>query len=678
MTEKNLTEAAWKSFSKGKDYKDAALIKGMAALAKAEKTGPKDELEALDEIGKQADVLRKAGKADKELLAYLDLLDKALDKQRKTSQQAQREAESSEEEEEESPALLTSKMIPLIKQLRKGDIVMPVLIATTGKDTAILISRRSISPARGKLLKEYLGASGGLKFIKGECLLEQKALTFVVQSQAAGLAKKLKAALLTQVELRLKVRVRGEDPNDLDEEGEENEEEGEETPGGAPGTTAEVPTRPSDALKARFEERLAKLEPLVAAALRTPGAEASKIRAVTAFAREKGDSGGYDAGLKALETLEKLLGAPASEVPQAPPLPTGQPSPGAPKNEGVSEANAAFTARLTALMPKVKEAITTAGPHALDIKLKVSEAGVFARKRDFEQANALLDDAEKLLAQGTDGSPTPDVDRTKAFNARLAAMQGAIKTALAGPLGAELKPLVAAIAAAKNDLDKGDEALDAIEALLERGPAPTTGGDEAEWSRSLAAIEERFTEVLSGNPADAQKLRATMAFATEQAEAGQYSRGIAALARLKDMLETAAQGGPEKGAPAKGVVAYRSALLAFKGAFTAVQSQLQALKSAIPARLPDETELAEELESELQAFNEELQDAVDAAMSAAKDDQAPVTKVLADTLAAYQEEVATHALIRHVDRNPFGAKVAVAQTLGNALREIVKTMPTPA
>ena len=360
-------------------------------------------------------------------------------------------------------------------------------------------------------------------------------------------------------------------------------------------------------------------------------------------------------------------------------MPTGQPVPGAPKNEAVNEANAAFTARLTALMPKVKEAITAAGPQALDIKLKVSEAGVYARKRDFEQANALLDEADKLLAQGSGGSsgPGPDVDRAKAFNARLAAMQGAIKTAMAGPLAAELKSLVAAITAAKNDLDKGDEALDAIEALLERGPAPTTGGDEAAWSRHLEAIEARYNEVLAGKPAEAQKLRATMAFATEQAEAGQHGRAVAALNRLKDMLETAAQGGPETGAPAKGVVAYRSALLAFKGAFTAVQSQLQALKSAIPARLPDEAELAEELEGELQAFNEELQDAVDAAMSAAKDDQAPVTKVLADTLAAYQEEIARHELIRHVDSNPFGVKVAVAQTLGDALREIVKTMPTP-
>jgi hypothetical protein len=98
---------------------------------------------------------------------------------------------------------------------------MSSLIAVAGKETVVMISKRAISPARGKLLKEQMTNPGGLKFIRGECLFEQNTLTFVVQSPAAGLAKKLKAALLAQTELRLKVRVRGEDPNDIDDDGQE-------------------------------------------------------------------------------------------------------------------------------------------------------------------------------------------------------------------------------------------------------------------------------------------------------------------------------------------------------------------------------------------------------------------------------------------------------------------------
>ena len=33
MTEKSLTEADWKKFSKGRDYKDAALLKGLNVVA---------------------------------------------------------------------------------------------------------------------------------------------------------------------------------------------------------------------------------------------------------------------------------------------------------------------------------------------------------------------------------------------------------------------------------------------------------------------------------------------------------------------------------------------------------------------------------------------------------------------------------------------------------------------
>ena len=163
MSDKSLSEAGWKDLAKSRAKDLAPLLKLLAALGKAEREGPAAELEVLDEIEKEAANLRKANKGDKELGGRLDELGKALDKQRKTSQQALREQESSADEEEESPALLTSKLIPLVKQLRKGDVVMQALIATAGKETAVLISRRSISPARGKLLKDYLGDNPSLE-----------------------------------------------------------------------------------------------------------------------------------------------------------------------------------------------------------------------------------------------------------------------------------------------------------------------------------------------------------------------------------------------------------------------------------------------------------------------------------------------------------------------------------
>lgn len=311
MSEKHLAESAWKTFSaKTGDYKEAPLAKAMAALAKAEKTGPADELQALDDIDKEVEVLRKAHKQDKPLLAYLDDIDKAAERQRKAAQQAQKEAEKEAEkggdDEEDSPALLGSKLIPLLRELRKGEAVMPALILLAGKDTAVLVQRRAISPSRGKLLKEYLKASGSVKLVQADCRFENGAHTFVVHGEpASGLAKKLRSALQLQTDLKLKVRVRGEDPNDVDEDGEDGE-----AVVSSPGPSTSSGTGPQDDHGAQaYEELRRELEPQLATALRERHPEATKLRAVDGFAAQKAEAGDYAGGIKALETLAKLLAA---------------------------------------------------------------------------------------------------------------------------------------------------------------------------------------------------------------------------------------------------------------------------------------------------------------------------------------------------------------------------------
>lgn len=415
MTDKHLTELAWKTFAKSGAYKDAALLKALSALSKAERDGPQAMLDALDDVEKQMKLLRSAHKGNKELTGYLDKVEKAAEAQRKISDKDLKEAEAADDDED-SPALLTSKLVPLIKQVRKGDVVMKAMIVTTGKDTAVMLSKREIAPTRSKLLKEYLGASGGVRTILGDCLLEANAITFVVQSQAAGLAKTLKAALLAQTELRLMVRVRGQDPDDIDEDG-EPEEEGQTAPGDIrsetkPDSTADAQQQP-DADWQRFEQRLAQLEPLVAAALAAQRGDATKIRAVIEFARERG-AVHPASGMKALDSLEALLRAAAT--------PQTTPRPDIPAND--VEPGAAFNARLSALLPRIKDFMATAAPQAAEVKLKVSEAGVLARQREFDRAQALLDEAEQLL-MGT----TPDSGDAAHHRERLRAVIGAWRQA---------------------------------------------------------------------------------------------------------------------------------------------------------------------------------------------------------------------------------------------------------
>lgn len=64
---------------------------------------------------------------------------------------------------------------------------------------------------------------------------------------------------------------------------------------------------------------------------------------------------------------------------------------------------ALFTRRLAALTPRI--AAAAGAPDGQSAKLKASEAGVFARKKDFAAANALLDAAEALLGARIPPSP---------------------------------------------------------------------------------------------------------------------------------------------------------------------------------------------------------------------------------------------------------------------------------
>jgi len=555
MSDKFLSEGEWKKFSKDRGFKDAALLKALAGVDKARE--PDQELEALDELEKQAELLRKSAKADKDLGGYLDSLQKALDKQRKLSEAEARKAEQEqgEDEEEETPALLTSKMIPVIRQVKKGEQV-EVLIASTGQEVAVLLSRRAISPSRRKLLSDYLDG-GTAKFFRGSCLFEENAYTFVLQTQVGGLAKKIKAALLKQVELRLKVRVRGDDPSLIDEDG--DADEGSEIPEAAgedAGATGSIPPPPppppADPLKPKYEQRIALLTPKVLATLKAGVGDVSKIRAVDAFVREKAEAGNFKAALQGLDTLEKLL--PAAE---------------SPPGQGSADPAAAFTARLAALMPAAKTAIAAGGEPAQEIKLKISEAGVFARKKEFDPAHALLDEAEALIEAAAEA------------------------TAESGQDGAEDE---------SEDQDAGD-----------------ASPEQKRWQQRFAELEPDYLEILAARPPDAGKLRAVMDYANGQAEAGQYGKAANALDQLQKLLAVA-RSSAGAGAEDQGQLVRQRKFMLERWAKIPAQlrGQLGALRKAVADSGADDDPdgLVDAIELELDELLDELQDEMDAAINA--------------------------------------------------------------
>lgn len=473
-----LSEASWTGFvtklqkdldaSKVKfDLDDSSLVKALRKFGKTDESKLEPRLAALqeviDQIVKVVPALLKRKKAigdkpfkeAKDKLYALQELAEALKKEAW--------AEAAADGEEETPALLTSKMIPLIRELRDGDATMRTLVAIAGKETVVLLSRKEISPTRGKLLKAQMTNPGGLKFIRGECLLEQGALTFVVQAPAAGLAKRLRAALFDQTQLRLKVRVRGEDPGDVDDDGEDEgdalEPADSATASGSIGASLDDASQAvADALKSRFEKRLEALEVLVADALRLQQGEVSKIRAVAAFAREKGEAKSYDTGLKALHMLETLLEAGGIHVPS-----TGE---------------EARVQMLTAGDPNPVS-------HALSSQTKPG--------------------ASPQIGPASTSSETPPT--AGELRKRLDSMVPDLKAAIAGPKKAEVQALLQSasdllktvqLAPAAKAIGDLETAICDLEALVGKSPRNSAVTPEELVARRILAMQQAEAEVEAG------------------------------------------------------------------------------------------------------------------------------------------------------------------------------------
>ena len=240
MSNKFLSDSGWKDVVAKNKIKDNGLLKILADHKRISDDKHDDALESLDQILKLATQLKKAkdvGAASAAAKYVAEVIDAAeadrrsvvkakaeAEKARSAKAEADKKAKAGavkgdEEEEDEESALLTTKMVPLLRAVNKGE-SMHALVAATGKQVAVLLSRKPISPSRRKLLADELGGAGGIKYLVGHCRRQEGMTTFVLKTQVAGLAKRLKVALLEQTGLRVKLRCCGED-GETDEDLEE-------------------------------------------------------------------------------------------------------------------------------------------------------------------------------------------------------------------------------------------------------------------------------------------------------------------------------------------------------------------------------------------------------------------------------------------------------------------------
>jgi len=113
----------------------------------------------------------------------------------------------------------------------------------------------------------------------------------------------------------------------------------------------------------------------------------------------------------------------------------------------------------------------------------------------------------------------------------------------------------------------------------------------------------------------------------------------------------------------------------FAQAKSKVQGQMQGLRRAILAELPDEVEFANELVAEIDGLNQELANAVDGAMKTAENEASPATDAIKMKIRKYAAELASNPLVAKADTNPLVVQVTIAKTLGEALGRIREAMP---
>lgn len=308
MSEKHLTESAWKSFAKGRGLKDAPLAKALAEAEKAQRGTPAARLAALEQIEREIGPLQRASK-DRELADYLAEIGKQLNSARTAAQAAAKAAAKDAAKEaaaEDAPALLGSRTLAVLRTVLRGE-PAHALVALAGKDCAVIVAPKPVSGGERRLLAERLGNASGIKYLEAGCILEQKAPTFVLPASMGGLAARLQAAIAAQTGQKLRVRVRGSDPKDVDEAADDAPAAPAERPPAAPATApAKAPAGAPAELLAVFD----RLMPQVRAAAADAARKAVLLPLVERFQRlaRAGDAAGAKA---VLAELVAALKAPA-------------------------------------------------------------------------------------------------------------------------------------------------------------------------------------------------------------------------------------------------------------------------------------------------------------------------------------------------------------------------------
>ncbi len=436
---------------------------------------------------------------------------------------------------------------------------------------------------------------------------------------------------------------------------------------------------------------------------------------------------------------ELLSGAPADSPapPAAPPVPSppatpsakAPPAPAAPLQAVDNDAlKMKLQEALNKLVPQLKQAVVTYPDKKVElltpvaqIKKQMDAGELQEAKQGILAVGQLLKSVMAQAAAPSGGeSPTPaGKDLRVEYEGKLAALQPSYSQALKDMLGDTDKfRSVMAYAMEQAEAAVFGNAIKAIDRLnLAINQAIAVGSDkphaqpnsqpetgqraevepiektaraapsESVLRERMSSIEPLYLRTLANNPADRTRISATMSMAIELIDSGAFDRATTTLDRLEKLL--ASPGEPDikpmqrkadqpfhKVVWGEGqLVKYRKALLAWDAAKKAARTQLAGLKSTIANKSPVLARSAEVLDRVMDRLDEELADAINAAMNADGLGLRAREHAMAGELArAYLMSVNFDPIFTTVDRNPI-QPLSLRTTLGAALTQVVAALP---
>jgi hypothetical protein len=399
-----ISEVLWKAFVKKQklevELDDKELLKALGKLDRTDEGKPEPRIQALKdlakEIPKQITALARLKKqlGDKPFGAIKDelyaILEEAESLQKALAAKDAKHAKESEDEEDEdsAPSALVNPKL-LFKQLsmcrKDSERTMKfAFVDAKGNEQPAMLAMHPRMSAR-KLFTNLQAAAGVKTGAYGSAWVDGMSLMLQLDKPLSGLVKKVRAPVKSSG-FRITKAVLWNADGTVFEQDELPEEP---VTGSAAQAALSLPVEGGSGARTAppqpsvtYEKMLADLQRGINKAASEGSADTHKYKKLLEFAAGKAAAKDFLGAVAALRQIEQLLNNPAAKA-----------------EPGVIEASAAFKARLVEMLPQLKEARALGLPHALDATAKATEAGMAAGKRNFERANALLDEAEELFSR---------------------------------------------------------------------------------------------------------------------------------------------------------------------------------------------------------------------------------------------------------------------------------------